>query len=340
MLKHRKSIVGLDIGSSSIKAVEITQDKYDFVITGFARVDVPNEQSRQDALADLLKQGKFRTKRTASAVSGKNVIFRYISMVDVPDEKLASTIRLEADKYIPFDVNEVEIDHQKLMEVTSPEGRPESRLLLVAAKRSMIDEQTRMLLELGLQPVSVGIDSFALGNAFELGDLVSPGIQEGERTVALLDIGASKSCINILRNNTSHFAREVPIGGYDLTNAIMRRFGLDPVQAEALKRDPGEQLEEVKEAVSQVLEDLGNEVNLSFDFFQNQFDGEVQDVMLSGGSALLPFLEESLERIFEKRTRVWNPVEGLKVRSDNVDVEALNQCTPQLAVAIGLAAAM
>jgi len=92
--------------------------------------------------------------------------------------------------------------------------------------------------------------------------------------------------------------------------------------------------------VSQVLEDLGNEVNLSFDFFQNQFDGEVQDVMLSGGSALLPFLEESLERIFEKRTRVWNPVEGLKVRSDNVDVEALNQCTPQLAVAIGLAAAM
>jgi type IV pilus assembly protein PilM len=106
-----------------------------------------------------------------------------------------------------------------------------------------------------------------------------------------------------------------------------------------LKRDPGDQSNEVREAGSQVLDDLGNEINLSFDFFENQFDGEVQDVFLSGGAVLLPFLEESLEKIFEKRTRVWNPVEGLKVRSENVDVEALNQRAPQLAVAIGLAAA-
>jgi len=91
--------------------------------------------------------------------------------------------------------------------------------------------------------------------------------------------------------------------------------------------------------MSPVLDDLGNEINLSFDFFENQFEGEVQEVFLSGGSVLLPFLEESFEKIFEKRTKTWNPVEGLKVRSDNVDVEALNQLAPQLAVAIGLAAA-
>jgi Tfp pilus assembly PilM family ATPase len=106
-----------------------------------------------------------------------------------------------------------------------------------------------------------------------------------------------------------------------------------------LKRDPGEQLSVVQEACGQVLEDLGNEVNLSFDFFENQFDGEVQEVWLTGGTALLPFLEESFEKIFEKRTKTWNPVEGLKVRADSVDVEALNQLAPQLAVAIGLAAA-
>ena len=204
--------------------------------------------------------------------------------------------------------------------------------------RSVAD-QARLLTELGLQPVVVGVDGFALGNAWELGDLVNPGIQEPGRTVALIDVGATKASINILRDNTSCFAREVPMGGQDLTNAIARRLGIEPAQAEALKRDPGDQVQVVQEACSQVLDDLGNEVNLSFDFFENQFDGEVNEVLLTGGSVLLPFLEENLEKIFEKRTRVWNPVEGLKVKSDSVDVEALNQFAPQLAVAIGLASA-
>ena len=95
----------------------------------------------------------------------------------------------------------------------------------------------------------------------------------------------------------------------------------------------------MQEAIGQTLEDLGNEVNLSFDFFENQFDGEVQEVWLTGGTSLLPMLEEHFEMIFERRTRTWNPIEGLKVKADNVDVEALNQLSPQLAVAVGLAAA-
>ena len=340
MLKQRKSIVGLDIGTSSIKAIELTHDRYDFVISGYAQVDVPNEQGRQDALNDLFRAGRFRTKRVASAVSGKNVIFRYINMIDMPDDKLVSAIRFEADKYIPFDVNEVELDAQKLATMPDESGtKKEMKVLLVAARRTVVEDQVRMLTELGLQPASVAVDSFAIGNAYELCETVSPGLQEDQRTVALIDIGASKSSINILRNSVTCFAREVPMGGADLTNAIMRRFGLEAAAAEALKRDPGDQQNEVREAGGQVLDDLGNEINLSFDFFENQFDGEVQDVFLSGGAVLLPFLEESLEKIFEKRTRVWNPVEGLKVRSENVDVEALNQRAPQLAVAIGLAAA-
>ncbi|MBK8101152.1 MAG: pilus assembly protein PilM [Planctomycetes bacterium] len=202
------------------------------------------------------------------------------------------------------------------------------KVLLVAAKKTVVEDHARQLIDLGLQPVSVGVDGFALGNAFELSEMVNPGIQEAERTVALIDIGGCKSRINILRDNVSCFAREVPMGGQDLTNAIMRRFGMEQTQAEALKREPGDQAGVVQEAVAQVLEDLGNEINLSFDFFENQFDGEVQDVLLSGGSVLLPFLEERLEKIFEKRTKTWNPIEGLKVKADNVDVEALNQLAP------------
>jgi type IV pilus assembly protein PilM len=256
------------------------------------------------------------------------------------DENLTNAIKFEADKYIPFDVDEVQLDTQKLMDLSGSDeaGQDEMKVLLVAAKKTIVEDQATMLTELGLTPVNIGVDSFALGNAYELNDIVSPGLQESDHTVALVDIGFAKSSINILRNNVTFFAREVPMGGQDLTNAITRRFGLEPFEAEALKRDPQEQIVEVQDAVSATLDDLGNEINLSFDFFENQFEGEVQEVYLSGGSALLPFLEESLEKIFEKRTRVWNPIEGLKVKSDNVDIDALNQSAPQLAVAVGLAA--
>ena len=286
-----------------------------------------------------MRAAKFRSKRVATAVSGKNVIFRYVSMAEMAEDKLLPAVRLEADKYIPFDVAEVELDAQKLATTVDGAGKAEMKVLLVAAKKTVVADHARILTELGLQSVSVGVDGFALGNAWELGELVNPGIQDAGRTVALVDIGAGKTSINILRDNVSYFAREVPMGGQELTNAIARRMGLDPAQAEQLKREPGDELANVQEACGQVLEDLGNEINLSFDFFENQFDGDVQEVWLTGGTALLPFLEESFERIFEKRTKTWNPIEGLKVRAENVDVEALNQLAPQLAVALGLAAA-
>jgi type IV pilus assembly protein PilM len=340
MLKQRRSIVGLDIGSSSIKAIELTRDKYDYIITAFAQMDVPNEQARRDALADMFRSGGFRTKRISTAVSGKNVIFRYINMAQMSSDEMRNAVRFEADKYIPFDVDDVTIDTQKLLDIpgVGDAASSEMKVLLVAAKNSLVVDQAEMLQQLGLQPFSTSVDAFALGNAYELSDIVSPGLQGSDHTIALVDIGAVKTSINILRNNVTYFAREVPVGGQDITSAITRRFGLEAFEAEALKRDAGEQVTDVHDAVSPVLDDLGNEINLSFDFFENQFEGEVQEVFLSGGSVLLPFLEESLEKIFEKRTRVWNPIEGLKVRSDNVDIDALNGAAPQLAVAVGLAA--
>lgn len=340
MLKQRRSIVGLDIGSSSIKAIELTRDKYDYIITAFAQMDVPNEQARRDALADMFRSGGFRTKRISTAVSGKNVIFRYINMAQMSSDEMRNAVRFEADKYIPFDVDDVTIDTQKLLDLpgAGDAASTEMKVLLVAAKNSLVVDQAEMLQQLGLQPFSTSVDAFALGNAYELSDIVSPGLQGSDHTIALVDIGAVKTSINILRNNVTYFAREVPVGGQDITSAITRRFGLEAFEAEALKRDAGEQVSDVHDAVSPVLDDLGNEINLSFDFFENQFEGEVQEVFLSGGSVLLPFLEEGLEKIFEKRTRVWNPIEGLKVRSDNVDIDALNGAAPQLAVAVGLAA--
>ena len=335
MLNKRKSVVGLDIGSSCIKAVELVWDRQEVLITGHAHIDVPNEAARRDAIADLMRTAKFRTKRVATAVSGKNVVFRYIGLPPVSDDKLVQAVKFEADKYIPFDVTDVEIDVHKLSVGTDAAGKPRMEVLLVAAKKQLIAEYAQMLSEAGLQPAAIGVDGFALGNAWELGEIVHPGIQDPGRTIALVDVGATKATINILRDNLTCFAREVPMGGQDLTNAIARRTGMETSQAEALKRSPGAQVDMVADACSQVLDDIGNEINLSFDFFENQFDGEVQEVRLTGGTALLPFLEESFERIFEKRTKTWNPIEGLK--TDGVDVDLLNQQAPQFAIALGLA---
>jgi type IV pilus assembly protein PilM len=217
-------------------------------------------------------------------------------------------------------------------------GNLEMKVLLVVVKKVQVEDLCSMLVRIGLQPVAVGVDSFALGNAFELNESLSPGIHDAGRTVALVDVGANKSCINILRNGVSSFTREVYIGGNDFTNALMRRLGADIHQAEQIKCDPQEKAPEVQSAIVPILDDLGNEINLSFDYFENQYDSEVTEVYLSGGSSLLPFLEESFERIFEKKTRVWNPIEGLKVKSDNVDIDSLNRFAPQLAVGVGLAA--
>ena len=151
MLKQRKSIVGLDIGSSCIKAVELTRDKYDHVLTGYAQVDVHQESARQEAIAELMKAANFRTKRVATAVSGKNVVFRYITMPLMNDDKLLQAVRFEADKYIPFDVDDVELGAQKLESVNA-DGKDEMKVLLIAAKKAVVADHSSMLTELGLQP--------------------------------------------------------------------------------------------------------------------------------------------------------------------------------------------
>jgi len=340
MLRGRKSAVGLDIGGSTIKAVEITRDKFDYIITGYGQIEVPNESARPEAIRELFNECRFKTKKVVTAVSGKSVIVRYINMVQMNKENLTNAIRFEADKYIPFDIDEVQLDCQKLTDIPNPEEGKESeemKVLLVAVKKSLVEDQAKLLHEIGLQPVAIDVDVFAIGNAYSLNESLSPGLDE-DKIVGLVDIGSNKTCINILKDGVSMFAREVYLGGNDFTNAITRRLGVDLYQAEALKKDPQDREPEVKEALSPVIEDLGNEISLSFDFFENQFDGHVNKVYLSGGSSMVPHLEEEFEVLFEKKTRVWNPIEGLKIKSDNVDIDALNNSALQLAVGVGLAA--
>jgi type IV pilus assembly protein PilM len=216
-------------------------------------------------------------------------------------------------------------------------GDNEMRVLLVAVKRSLIEDHVSLIQSIGLQPQIIDVDAFALGNAFELSTLLAAGIEDSDRAVALIDVGANKTNINVLRGGSSYFTREIYLGGDDFTSAISKRLGCEVHQAELLKRDPGENVEAVRDAVLPSIDDLGNEIHLSFDYFENQFDRPVDDVLLSGGGAQLPLVGEAFEKIFEKPTRHWDPTENLKVDTDSVDVDELKSNAGQTAVAVGLA---
>ena len=333
MFNRTRRLIGLDIGSNCVKAVELTQTGSEVVLTGYGQAEMVSEGSRADAVVQACRG--FHTKRTVSSVSGKSVIVRFLDMARTTDENLMNVIRVEADKYIPFDVEEVVLDAQRMPD--GGEGQ-QMRVLLCAVKRSLIDEHVGLLQGVGLQPDVIDVDSFALGNAYEMRTRFSTQVEEGEKTVALVDVGANKTNVNILRGNVSFFIREIYLGGDDLTSSISKRLGIELHSAENLKREPGENADQLREAVMSSIEDLGNEIHLSLDYFENQFDKSVDEVFLSGGASRLKLLGEAFEKIFEKRVRAWDPVENLKIEEGAVDALKIRENSSQIAICVGLAA--
>jgi len=338
MFGKSRSILGLDIGSNTIKAIELSQEGERFVITGYGQMEIPSEETQRDVIREVLATYGLRAKRVVTAVSGRSVIVRYVSMLKMTDEDLQNAIKFEADKYIPFEVDEVVLDCQRLEDeqTLAADDSEEMKVLLVAVKRSLIEDHISLIQQASLIPTIIDIDSFALGNSFEFKELLSPRMEEKEKVIALIDIGANKTNINIKRGRVSYFTREIYLAGNDFTDAISKRLGLESHEAEALKKDPGDRIGELMEAVSPTIEDLGNEIHLSFDYYENQFDSEVEEVYLSGGGGKFPQLEETFARIFDRKTSLWDPTENLEV-SGRVDVDMLRENASQLAICVGLA---
>jgi len=334
---RRKSLLGIDIGSDSIKAVELTRHGEELILTGYGQIEVPHGGDPADALADLLKACGFQSRRAATSISGRSVIVRFMPMVDVPDSNLKSAVRFEADKYIPFELDEVITDCTRLDWVGENPG--EMKVLLVASKRDLVENRVDLLRRVGLEPALIDVDPFAVGNAFELVARSNNDASLGSRVSALIDVGSAKSTVTVVKGHEPRFTREVYLGGEDFTEAIAKRLGVETGEAENLKRSPGERAEDVVAAVSQSVDELANEVLLSLDYYEDRQDGEkVEDIYLSGGGSRTPMIEESLERAFERSTKTWSPVAGLTVDGGAVDANLLSENAPQLAVAVGLAA--
>lgn len=334
MFGRNKRILALDIGSSDIKALEVLDTGGKIELANFACTKIGNQNETIFAIREIIRRSAFKTKRCVTSVSGRSVIVRYVNMAQMAEGDLKQAIRFEADKYIPFEVDEVVMDTQ-ILEPEIGDGSGEMKVLLVAVRKNLIEEHLHLLQEAGLQSVIIDVDAFALGNAFELRAREAGGLS-AEKVVALIDIGANKTNINILKGGTSYFTREVYLAGNDFTEAVSRKFNLDGQEAERLKCSPDDQAADVEEAILPTLDDLGNEIQLSFDYFENQFDRVVEEVYISGGSSQLPGLQRAFEGAFEKSVVFWNPLEPLAVRA-GLDEKALGAFAGQLAVTVGLA---
>jgi len=334
--------IALDIGSTFIKLVQLKGAKGHYQLVKFGVVPLPPEVIVEgavmdagrvvDAVKELLTSQKVKTKEVVLSVSGSSVIIKRISVADMSDEELSESIKWEAEQYIPFSIDDVNIDFQKLGP-GAQEGQAD--VLLVAVKKDKINDYINLVKEAGLEPVVLDVDAFALANMYELNYEMESGI------TALLNIGASVMNINILKDGMSIFTRDITVGGNRYTEALQREFGLTYEDAEKVKRgEPveGQDREQIAGVMSSVTEDIVAETQRSFDFFRSTTGSEqVSRVLVSGGCARIGNFTTVLSERIEIPVEITNPFKNIKVDAKRFDPAVLQEVGPQSAVAVGLA---
>ncbi len=342
-----KSIVGLDIGSSTVKAVEIAMKGDDFELThmGIAKLAPEaivqgaflNSSAIVDAIREAIDTAKIKTKDVAAAVCGHSVIVKKVSLPTMTHEELDEQIRWEAEQYIPFDVNEVNLDFQ-ILDASSQEGQMD--VLLVAAKKDLIDDYVQVISEAGLTPAVIDVAAFAVENAFEVNYELN-----SDEVVALINIGAQVVNINVLVQGTPCFTRDITTAGNHYTEEIQKTLSISFDEAERIKlggrgAEGSQEVvpQEVEKAMQSVTETVIGEISRSLDFFSaTSADSRIGRVLLSGGSVnVAGFLA-----VFRERTgldcEVLNPLNRM-TPTNKFEQEFLDEVAPSLGVSVGLAA--
>ncbi len=341
-----KSIVGLDIGSSSVKIVELVSRSRGVELQHVGVAPLPPEAIVQgaflnsgaivDAIARAVEESGIKNKNVATAVSGHSVIVKKISLPMMTRDELEESIRWEAEQYIPFDINEVNLDFQ-ILESGDVEGQMD--VLLVAAKKDLIDDYVQVISEAGLTPSVIDVAAFAVENAFEANYDVNPN-----EVVALVNIGAQVVNINIVSQGIPAFTRDVSTGGNVYTEEIQKALSVGWEEAERLKigGDPGEESQEVvpqevEKAMRSVSETVLGEISRSLDFFAaTAAEARIGRVFLSGGGARVSGLDAAFQGKTNLPVEMLNPLARL-VPGSQVDQAFLDEVAPSLGVSVGLA---
>jgi type IV pilus assembly protein PilM len=340
-----KSVIGLDIGSSAVKAVEVVPRGNGFELLHLGVAPLPhdaivegaflNASAIADAIREAIAKSGTKAKHAAAAVSGHSVIVKKITVPAMTAAELEESIRWEAEQYIPFDVNEVNLDFEILQ--AGDAERP-MEVLLVAAKKDLIDDYVNLISEAGLTPSVIDVAGFAVENAFETNYGAS-----ADEVIAIVNIGAQTSTINVLANGVPAFTRDVAAGGNQYTAEIQRALSVAFDEAERIKigeRGPESQdvvPQEVEQAMRAVTNNLVGEIARSLDFFSaTAADMRIQRVYLAGGSSRVSGLEAAFKERTGLEVELMNPLARM-MPSNRFDSEFLDQVGPSLGVGIGLA---
>ncbi len=345
-MARRKNALGLDIGSRSVKLVQLRESKKGIQLANFSMAPLPSEaivdgalmnaSAVVDTIQGMVSAQKLKTKEVAVSISGHSVIIKKISLPAMTQDELDESIKWEAEQYIPFDVNDVYLDYQIL------QSRPEQGqmdVLLVAAKKEVVDEYSGIVREAGLEPVVVDVDCFTIQNTFE----VNYGFPPGE-AVVLLDIGASTININIISNGITTFTRDISMGGNQFTEEIQKQLNVSFDEAEAYKLG-GERgvdadsvvPQEVERVMASVSESMASEIHRSLDFYlATSSEGRMSRVYLSGGTAKVPSLARTIENRVGVAVELVDPFRNIQVDPKLFNLDYLNEVRPLAVCAVGL----
>jgi len=344
LFRKPKGLLGLDIGTSAVKIVELERSRGGYQLKNFGMTFLPKETivngvfknaaALVNGITTLKENLKTKTKYVSTSVSGHPVIIKKINIPTMTEEELTESIQWEAEQYIPFDLEEVNIDFQIL---GVNEATPDQMdVLLVAAKKSLISEYEDAIAEAGLEPVIVDIDSFALENAYEVN---YP--DEEIPVVALIDMGASVININVLKQRKSTFTRDVFMGGNKLSEEIQKQLAVSEEEAEMLKI--GGELENIDyDQLDSIVQDvslaLAVEIQRSLDLHAaSTTQEEVQKIYLSGGTARLPGIKELIADRVSVPVELLDPFREIKYNEATFDPEYIAEIGPVAGVGIGLA---
>lgn len=353
LFQKNKGLVGLDIGSSSIKLVGLKEKKGSFELVNFRMVPLPPDVIVDGAIIDsavvaesireIIAQENIKTKDVVTSISGNSVIVKKIKLPMMTEEELEESIQWEAEQYIPFDINDVNLDVQ-ILDLSAQEADVgQMDVILVAAKKDIINEHTSVLIEAGLRPQIVDVDVFAIENMFQT---CYPGYDD--QVVALVNIGANSVNVNVLEKGITSFTRDISIGGSQFTEEIQKQLNVSFDEAEALKLggDLGSPMETTEAVIPQevggiirsVSEGIAAEILRSLDFYVAASSiGKVGKVFLMGGSSKVPGMTNIIESKVGVPVEIANPFQGLQIDENKFNISQLNEIAPSAAVAVGLA---
>lgn len=342
LFKKKKEVIGIDVGSSSIKLVQLKDNKGSYQLLNTGIIPLPPEAIVDNSLMDsssiaggvknLVSSLGIKVKDVACSISGNSVIIRKIVLPAMPQEELEDQISWEAEQYIPFDINDVNMDFQ----ILSPDSNDPSKMnvLLVASKKDIINDYVAVFNDAALHLSVVDVDSFAVQNAFEINHDAARG-----EIAALINIGASVMNINVVKEGITLFTRDVQMGGNLYTEEIQKQLGLSRQEAETGKiliHETGNA--QLIDLISKVNDSVTQEIRRSLDFYNSTASDErITTVYVSGGGSKVYNLLTAISEKTGLPVDRINPFARLKYNEKDFDPEYLQEIGPLMAVPVGLA---